>query len=118
MRRVLASLVVVALAGVSEAAPRNWQSGTWGEVTPERDAPPALRAGPPTFTIDTENVRLEVQDLTRAGGNSSEAQAGALVTFALDENKKVVYVRASGNTERRYRLVKKRVSPASRVRRT
>lgn len=119
--RVTALLLVVASLPLGAAA-RKWQTGTWGDVTVKRQivdfGPGASGFGRPTttpqmraladrrhFVIETDEMRIEAEDMVSIGRRSFDAVTGASVTFAID--KKSVYVRADDGTEHKLRLVKK-----------
>ena len=122
MHRTLALLIVLMSAVTSLVAERHWQTGTWGDVTTRRKlidfgpgASPFGRAGSqPTmramadvrqFVIETEELRIEMEDTVPIGRRSIEPVVGAAVTFALD--KKAVYVRDAEGREHKLRLTKK-----------
>jgi hypothetical protein len=123
--KALATVVIVAAIGiVAMAADRKWQTGTWGEVTTKRKmvdfgpgSSPFGRPGSPSspsmramadirhFVIETDDMRLELEDTVSIRRRSFEATVGAAVTFALE--KKTVYVRDSDGIEHKLRVVKK-----------
>jgi hypothetical protein len=104
------------------AADRQWQSGTWTEVSVKRqmldfgpgaspfsgsrpDPSTRAMADVHTYVIETELLRLELQDVVQVNKRSVDAVVGQPVMFALD--KKVVYVRNVGGLEHKLRLTKK-----------
>jgi hypothetical protein len=122
--KALTTVIVVAAIGVlAIAADRKWQTGTWGEVTTKRKmvdfgpgsspfgqpgaASPSMRAMADIrhFVIETDEMRLELEDTVSIRRRSLDATAGEKVTFALD--KKTVYVRDTDGTEHKLRVVKK-----------
>jgi hypothetical protein len=132
MHRIITSLaVVVAMAVLGAtmewrhgllAADRHWQTGTWGDVTTERKmidfGPGSSGFGPPgskpamramadvrRFVIETDDVRLEMEDTVPVGRRSIDVTVGGMVTFALE--KKAVYVRDPDGNEHKVRLVKR-----------
>jgi hypothetical protein len=123
MHRTIASLaVLVAMAAPVRTADRHWQTGTWGDVTTQRKmidfGPGASGFGPrgaaPTmramadvrrFVIETDDVRLEMEDTVPVGRRSIDVTVGGMVTFALE--KSAVYVRDPDGTEHKLRLIKK-----------
>jgi hypothetical protein len=123
MHRTIASLaVLVAIAAPVRTADRHWQTGTWGDVTTQRKmidfGPGASGFGPrgaaPTmramadvrrFVIETDDVRLEMEDTVPVGRRSIDVTVGGMVTFALE--KSAVYVRDPDGTEHKLRLIKK-----------
>jgi hypothetical protein len=115
-------IVLVAMTTLSLAAERHWQTGTWGDVTTKRKlidfgpgASPFGRAGAqPTmramadvrsFVIETDELRIEMEDTVPIGRRSIDPVVGAAVSFALD--KKAVYVRDEEGREHKLRLTKK-----------
>jgi hypothetical protein len=123
MHRTIASLAaLVAMAAPVRTADRHWQTGTWGDVTTQRKmidfGPGASGFGPrgasPTmramadvrrFVIETDDVRLEMEDTVPVGRRSIDVTVGGMVTFALE--KSAVYVRDPDGTEHKLRLIKK-----------
>ena len=123
MHRTLALLIVLMSAAVTSlAAERHWQTGTWGDVTTKRrlvdfgpgaspfgraGAQPAMRAMADVrrFVIETDELRIEMEDTVPIGRRSIDPVVGAAVTFALD--KKAVYVRDDEGREHKLRLTKK-----------
>jgi hypothetical protein len=123
MRRTIAVLVVLAaMCAVSLAAERRWQTGTWGDITTKRRmvdfGPGASGFGRPggsppmramadvrRLVIETDQMRLEIEDTVSVGRRSFDATTGDMVTFAVEKN--TVYVRDSSGTEHKLRLIKK-----------
>jgi len=121
--RTIASLVLIAtMATVAGAAPRRWQTGTWGEITIKRrvvdfgpgasgfgrpGSTPAMRALADLrhFVIENDEMRIEAEDTVSVGRRSFDATTGAKVMFAVE--KKTVYVRDPGGPEHKLRLLKK-----------
>src|SRR5262245_66461547 len=111
--------LVGAIGALAIAADRKWQTGTWGEVTTKRKrvefgpgASPFGQPGAPSpsmramadirhFVIETDEMRLELEDTVSIRRRSLDATAGGPVTFALD--KKTVYVRDADGTEHKLR---------------
>src|ERR1700676_4779014 len=112
MHRTITSLVVLmAIAAPGLSADRHWQTGTWGEVTTQRKmvdfGPGTSGFGPPRssptmqamadvrrFIIETDEMRLEMEDTVPIGRRSIESidvTVGGMVMFALE--KSAVYVR-------------------------
>ena len=122
-RAVTTVIVVVAMGVLGLAAERKWQTGTWGEVTTKRrfvdfgpGSSPFGQSGPSSpsmramadirhFVIETDSMRLELEDTVSIRRRSLDATAGEKVTFALD--KKTVYVRDADGTEHKLRVVKR-----------
>jgi hypothetical protein len=123
MRRTLAVLVVLAaMCAVSPAAERRWQTGQWGDITTKRQivdfgpgasgfgrpgGSPSMRAMADVrrFVIETDQMRLELEDTVPVGRRSFDATTGDMVTFAVEKN--TVYIRDASGTEHKLRLIKK-----------
>jgi hypothetical protein len=123
MYRTITWLVVfMAMAAPGPAADRHWQTGTWGDVTTRRKmidfgpgssgfgrpgSSPTMRAMADVrrFVIETDAVRLEMEDTVPIGRRSIEVTIGAMATFALEKN--VVYVRDPDGVQHKLRLIKK-----------
>ena|SRR5438309_6959652 len=130
MRAVNVLLAVLVTVGISSAAERHWQTGTWKDIGTRRDSwvagtapfgtpaakavtPPAppLDPGTPevgTYVIETSELRLELEDTAPIGSFGSfdaSVAIGASVTFAV--NKNVAYIRNADGTEHRLRIIKK-----------
>jgi len=123
MRTVATVVLALVLGACAIGAERKWQTGTWGEVTTTRrmvdfgpgpspfggpgSSSPSMRAMADIrhFVIETDQMRLELEDTVSIRNRSIDVTAGTPVTFALD--KKTVYVRDAGGTEHKLRVVKK-----------
>ena len=123
MHRTIALVILlISAAASSPAAERNWQTGTWGDVTTKRKlidfGPGASPFGRPgtqpsmramadvrNLVIETDSVRIEMEDTVPIGRRSIDPVLGAAVMFALD--KKSVYVRDEEGREHKLRLTKK-----------
>jgi hypothetical protein len=124
MHRTFAVVIaLVAITTLSLAAERHWQTGTWGDVTTKRKlidfgpgASPFGRAGAQQpamramadvrlFVIETDALRIEMEDTVPIGRRSIDPVIGAAVTFALE--KRAVYVRDGEGREHKLRLTKK-----------
>jgi hypothetical protein len=123
VHRTITSLVVLmAIAAPGLSAGRHWQTGTWGEVTTQRKmvdfGPGTSGFGPPRssptmraladvsrFIIETDDVRLEMEDTVPIGRQSIDVTVGGMVRFALE--KSAVYVRDQDGKEHKLRLIKK-----------
>jgi hypothetical protein len=121
MHRTITWLVVLtAMAALSLAAQRHWQTGTWGDVTTRRKmidfgpgtsgfgrpgSAPAMRAMADVrrFVIETDDARIEMEDTVPIGRRSIDVTLGAMVTFAVE--KSAVYVRDPNGTEHKLRLL-------------
>jgi hypothetical protein len=123
MHRTITSLVVLmAIAAPGLSADRHWQTGTWGDVTTRRKmvdfGPGNSGFGPPRssptmqamadvsrFIIETDDLRLEMEDTVPIGRRSIDVTVGGMVMFALE--KSAVYVRDPDGKEHKLRLIKK-----------
>ena len=123
MHRTFAVVIaLVAMTTLSFAAERHWQTGTWGDVTTKRKlidfgpgaspfgragGQPAMRAMADVrlFVIETDALRIEMEDTVPIGRRSIDPVIGAPVTFALE--KRAVYVRDGEGREHKLRLTKK-----------
>ena len=124
MHRTFAVVIaLVAMKTLSLVAERHWQTGTWGDVTTKRKlidfgpgASPFGRAGAQQpamramadvrlFVIETDALRIEMEDTVPVGRRSIDPVIGAAVTFALE--KRAVYVRDGEGREHKLRLTKK-----------
>jgi hypothetical protein len=118
MKRALsvAILALLVFPGV-EAAQRRWQQGTWVEVRITRPkivigVRPKPRPGEAprmteirTYVIATDDLRLEVKELSPPPLRLIDAIVGEPVTLALE--KKTVYILKDDGSEHRLQLVKK-----------
>jgi len=115
-------LVTLLLLDVSVcAADRQWQTGICVGVETKRKtvdfgpgaspfgsgSVPALRAlaDVRTYSIENDDLRLELEDVVPVGKRSVEMSAGSSVTFALEKN--TVYLREVDGKEYRLRVTKK-----------
>ena len=122
---ILLALVSVAALGAAE---RKWQTGKWIDVSTKRrmvdfgpgsspfggggrPSAPVMRAQADvkTYVIETDALRLELEDVVKVNTRSLDAVAGLPVTFALEKNS--VYVRDSDNVEHKLRVTKKTIKP-------
>ena len=137
MTRFSVLLVLLSVAVVSLAAERHWQTGTWRDMTTRRKMidfgpgssgfgrPGAAPPGPSmramadvrTFVIETDDLRLDLEDTVPIGRRSIDVVIGAAVTFAVEKN--AVYIRDGSGAEHKLRLVKKtaraRAAPAAQA---
>ena len=130
--RQAAVLLVVLMVAVCAAADRKWQTGTWVDAgikrTPYIGAggnPPYGPEGAPsvktvipevgTYVIETDEERIELQDMAPIGSGGSldpSVVLGTKVTFAIE--KKTAYIRKADGKEHRLLMLKrgrKRPSP-------
>jgi hypothetical protein len=125
----LAIVAVLAFASVVGAADRHWQTGKWIDVNVKRRmvdfgpgaspfgggqrSAPAMRAmaDVKTYVIETDDLRLELEDVVQVNTRSIDAVIGLPVTFALEKNS--VYVRDADNVEHKLRVTKKTSKPKS-----
>jgi hypothetical protein len=123
--------VLVAMVPVLHSAERHWQTGKWIDVTVKRrmvdfgpgSSPFGSGAGRPstpsmkaqadvkTYVIETDELRLELEDVVQVNTRSIDAVVGLPVTFALEKNS--VYVRDSTGVEHKLRVTKKTGKPKS-----
>jgi len=125
---ILLALVSVAVLG---AADRKWQTGKWIDVSTKRrmvdfgpgsspfgsdgrPSAPVMRAQADvkTYVIETDAIRLELEDVVKVNTRSLDAVVGLPVTFALEKN--TVYVRDSDHVEHKLRVTKKTSKPNER----
>jgi hypothetical protein len=119
---ILLSLALIATAG---AADRHWQGGKWTSVTSKRQmvdfgpgsSPFGNSSGRPStpamkalvdvrlYVIETDDLRLELEDTVKVDQRSIDAVAGLPVTFALEKN--TVYVKDAGGVEHKLKVTKK-----------
>lgn len=92
--RVLASLILVALGAASAMAQRRWQPGTW------RDSGDAR-----TYVIQTDTVRLHLEDLPPGETRALTVVAGSGVRFAIEDSH--VFVLDRDGKEHELRLVRR-----------
>ena len=126
--RFLILLALVSLAALP-AAERHWQTGKWIDVNSTRrlvdfgpasspfgnssgrPSPPAMQAQADirTYVIETDELRLELEEVAKVNTRSIDAVIGLPVTFALE--KSTVYVRDSDNVEHKLKVTKKTNRP-------
>jgi hypothetical protein len=110
------------------AGERHWQTGKWIDVSVKRrmvdfgpgaspfgggrPSAPSMRAEADVrlYVIETETLRLELEDVVKVNTRSLDAVVGLPVTFALEKNS--VYVRDSAGVEHKLRVTKKTNKPA------
>ena len=126
--RPWAIVLAASLVAVCAAAPRAWQTGTWTDVGIKRqmidfgpggggfssqpsptNPPMRAMAEVHTFVIETQDVRLELQEVVAVGHPSVEAVVGATVTFAIEKN--AVYVKHADGSEDKLKVTKKIAKP-------
>jgi hypothetical protein len=123
-------LAIFALVSVSvlAGAERRWQTGKWIDVSVKRrmvdfgpgaspfgdgrPSPPSMRAQADVrvYVIETDTLRLELEDVVRVNSRSLDAVIGLPVTFSLEKN--AVYVRDADGIEHKLRVTKKVNKPA------
>jgi len=114
-------LCVLALVPVLHAGERHWQTGKWIDVNVKRRmvdfgpgaSAPAMKAMADlrTYVIETDDLRIELEDVVQVNTRSIDAVIGLPVTFALEKNS--VYVRDSDGVEHKLRVTKKTSKPKS-----
>ena len=115
--------LIALTASHAVAAEKQWQTGTWGDVTTSRQivdfgpgsssfgnpkpSSPSMRAMADVYVyvIETDDVHLEMKDVVAVGRRTVDVVPGADVTFALQKN--TVYVRDPDGTEHKLRVTKK-----------
>jgi hypothetical protein len=125
----LAILFAFVLVSVGSAAERHWQTGKWIDVDVRRrmvdfgpgsspfdggrSSAPAMRAmaDQRVYVIETDTLRLELEDVVQVDKRSIDAVVGLPVTFALERGS--VYVRDSDGVEHKLRVTKKTNKPKS-----
>ena len=127
MRIALPFILLVATT-VCTAADRQWQTGTWTDVSVKRQMidfgpgstpfdggrrAPAMRALADVriYVIETETVRLELKDVVQVGHRSVDAVIGQPVMFAVE--KSTVWIRDAAGLEHKLRVSKKTAKPKS-----
>ena len=131
MVKRLAILFVLLLVPVVSAAERHWQTGKWIDVSVKRrmvdfgpgsspfgsgggrPSTPAMvaQADVRTYVIETDDLRLELEEVAQVNTRSIDAVIGLPVTFALERS--TVYVRDSHNVEHKLKVTKKINKPKS-----
>ena len=126
-----AVVCLLAISAVPTAAERHWQTGKWIDVSVKRrmvdfgpgsspfggnGAPrsaPTMRAMADVriYVIETDELRLELEDVVQVNTRSIDAVIGLPVTFALEKNS--VYVRDADGIEHKLRVTKKISKPKS-----
>lgn len=121
-----ASLICAALVVPARAADRPWQTGRWTDISVKRQmfdfgpgtspfgqpgSVPAMRAMADVriFVIETDDLRIEIQDVVSIGRRSVDAEIGEAVTFALDKN--AIYIKGVNGIEHKLRVTKKTQKP-------
>jgi hypothetical protein len=112
----------LAAGAVCGAANRHWQTGTWREAETKRKmldfgpgsstfdgrpSSPSMRAMADvrTYVIETDDLRIELEDVVPVGRRSVDVTLGTSVTFALEKN--TVYVRDPDGKEHKLRVTRK-----------
>ncbi len=120
---IFCSLAVVSRVGAAE---RPWQTGQWTDVSIKRQmfdfgpgsspfgqpgSAPTMRAMADVrvFVIETDSLRIEIQDVVPVGRRSVDAEVGEAVTFALDKN--TIYIKGDNGIEHKLRVTKKTSKP-------
>jgi hypothetical protein len=124
-------LCILALVPVLHAGERHWQTGKWIDVNVKRrmvdfgpgaspfgggaqsTPAPTMRAMADlrTYVIETDELRIELEDVVQVNTRSIDAVIGLPVTFALEKNS--LYVRDSDGVEHKLRVTKKTNKPKS-----
>jgi hypothetical protein len=125
---ILFALLSVSVS-VLTGAERHWQTGKWIDVSVKRrmvdfgpgaspfgdgrPSSPAMRAQADvrTYVIETDTLRLELEDVVKVNSRSIDAVIGLPVTFALEKSS--VYVRDAEGIEHKLRVTNKINKPAA-----
>jgi hypothetical protein len=116
------AIALVVSASPARAAERKWQTGTWIDIGTKRqmmDFGPGATSFDPrgrgpsmraladvrTYVIETEDLRIELQDVVSVNKRSVDAVVGQPVTFALEKN--TLYVKDADGAEHKLRVTKK-----------
>src|SRR3954453_2442020 len=119
---IVLALMVLAGAATGRAADRKWQTGKWIDVGTKRqmmDFGPGSTSFDPrgrglamraladvrTYVIETDDLRIELQDVVSVNKRSVDAIIGQPVTFALEKN--TLYVKDADGAEHKLRVMKK-----------
>ena len=127
MQMVKRLLILFALLAVSplSAAERHWQTGKWIDVSVKRrmvdfgpgaspfgagsgrPSTPSMKAQADvkTYVIETDTLRLELEEVAQVNTRSIDAVIGLPAVFALEKN--TVYVRDSDGVEHKLKVTKK-----------
>ena len=79
-----------------------------GSIVWQRPSPVAslrAQADIKTYVLETDELRLELEDVVQVNTRSLDAVIGLPVTFALEKSS--VYIRDSDNVEHKLRITKK-----------
>jgi hypothetical protein len=118
---IIAVLILV-FAVPGHGADRKWQTGKWVDVGTKRQMMdfgpgstsfdprgrgPSMRAMADvrTYVIETDEQRIELQDVVSVNKRSVDAVIGQPVTFALEKN--TLYVKDADGAEHKLRVMKK-----------
>jgi hypothetical protein len=126
MRALLLAVIAISVVGAAE---RHWQQGKWIDVDMKRRmvdfgpgsspfgggqrSAPTMRAlaDVRTYVIETDTLRLELEEVLQVNTRSIDAVVGLPVTFAVEKNS--VYVRDANGVEHKLRVTKKTSKPKS-----
>ena len=129
LRRVALGFVAACLTvatAVSASKDRAWQTGMWYDVQivrprivfglsgrpvdgrPTSPFPPAM-VEVRTYVIETDTLRLELREKTRADAPRLDAKVGERVTFAIEKN--TVYIRMDDGDEHKISLTRRMARP-------
>lgn len=124
MARLSILFALLAVSALS-AADRHWQTGKWIDVSVKRrmvdfgpgsspfgnssgrPSTPAMKAQADvkTYVIETDDLRLELEEVAQVNTRSIDAVIGLPAIFALE--KSTVYVRDSDNVEHKLKVTRK-----------
>ena len=124
VKPLLVLFVVLAVSPLT-AGERHWQTGKWIDVSVKRrmvdfgpgaspfgggsgrPSTPSMKAQADvkTYVIETDTLRLELEEVTQVNTRSIDAVIGLPAVFALEKN--TVYVRDSDNVEHKLKVTRK-----------
>jgi hypothetical protein len=100
MRRIILPIIALVACAELAVAQRTWENGVWAKpmVVPNVGTPYR------NYAIETDRIRLDLQETITSGKAAIPAKVEAPVAFAIDGD--MVYVK-DGDAERALRLIKR-----------